>query len=484
MSNQWRKWLNKSTRGGGNFGDRRGQYTRLEQDERQTFDQIKHLSHNLENTDPVTLADYVNRVTKNTQYLTEQEYNEKFGVYHQKAIKELQDTNYVNDLLSPVRKMLSGKDTSIDTFRNMWENIKDRQQNIDRILAEVDRGIEASYKLVQNKFQEQPDLLKDLHAKYQEAYQNALNFGIQEKVKNVQHYGDLVTAVNQYINLSTKIKEAEDKVLAKLNQTEDDLWNEVKDQKNAKYLTDVQKMRLRDRPNIVIIKEMRNDIYERKQRMDNTLATINDRIQTPKEWLQKTFEKRPDISKELQEECKKAYQNALVEKNKIKTLIDQVKHYDDLKQRISQSEENLFSAIDELEQAQLKVLKLTDKQWAQGIQNKERTISDLIKGQDSPHNVGITKKLEQLQKIVDKGQKKEDHTFNHNFINARDKALDLGPRSEKELRLAYVAEEQALEEFDPITLRKTSLKTLDQLIGELQQLDTDLDELLKVTARG
>ena len=443
----------------------------MEQNKQKTYDHAKHQFYNLENTNPVTLADYVNRVIDNTQYLTKEEHDDDFNFHHQEAIKELEETNYVNDLLSPFRKMLSGKDTIIDTFRKMWEKIKDRKQKTDRILTDVDRGIEASYKLVQNKFREQPDILQGLHAEYQEAYQDALNFRM-EKVKNVQHYGDLVTAVNQYINLSTKIKEAEDKVLAKLNQTEDDLRNEVENQENAKYLTDMQKTRLMDQTNIIIIKEMRNDMYERKQLMNNTLSTINGRIQTPRGWLQKTFKKRSDIPEELQEECKKAYQKALVEENKLKKLIDQAKHYDDLEQHISQSEENLFRAIDKLEQAQLEVLKLTDMKWAQDIHKKEDAISDFI-------NFKITPKLEELQKIVDKGQRKEDYTFNHNFTNARNTAFeDLLPKSEKELRLAYVAEEQAFEEFDPIMPRKSSLQTLDQLIGELQRLDTDLDELL------
>jgi hypothetical protein len=439
---------------------------------RPSYNYAKHQLRNLENTEPATVEDYIKRIMGSTQYLTENEYINEFLLHHQESNKEIQGSDYIKSLLSPVLREI-GKYPSIDTFKKIWEKIKDRKQQMDCQLADVNRDIEASYKLVQHKFRERPDILQDLHIEYQKVYQENLDYRIQDKVQDAKNYDDLITVVNQYLDLSTTIQEVEAKVLGKLNQREDDLRDEVKDPKYTKYLTFEQKRQLSDTTNSVSIKEMRNDIYERKQQMDNALTIIHDRIQTPKQWLAKTFKKRSDIPQELQNECRIAYQQALKEENKLQTLIEQAKLYDDLEYYMGQSE-TLFDAIATLEQAQIKVLLCTDKKWALDVKQKEDMLAKLI-------NTSISRKLEQLQQIVDKGQSKGDHAFNRDFTNACHKAFeDVLPRSEKELRLAYTIEKRKSDEFDPLTPRNMSLKMLNQVIRELQQLDTDLDKLLKL----
>ena len=88
----------------------------MEQNKQPSYDYAKRQFHNLENTEPITLEDCINRITENTQYLTENEYHNEFLVHQQQSSKETQGADYITSLLIPLLKQMR-KNTSIDTFK-------------------------------------------------------------------------------------------------------------------------------------------------------------------------------------------------------------------------------------------------------------------------------------------------------------------------------------------------------------------------------
>jgi len=250
---------------------------------------------------------------------------------------------------------------------------------MDDTLYLVNRDTNASLKLVQNRLPEQPDILQGLRTEYENVSPVASNSGTPEKID----YASLVTTVNNYTGECKKIIRKVNELLNEHGLTKDDLRKEVNGPEHIKYLTLEQREQLNDKTDNVTIKEMRNDIYERKQQVDKTLATMSERIQKCNKWFEEiSQEGLPHIPEDLQEVHQDAHQQFVQVKENFQNIqgsIERSENYGDLDQHMFRIKK-LSKTIGKIEQAELVARRFTAELVAQQYTDElaaQRSAADL-----------------------------------------------------------------------------------------------------------
>jgi hypothetical protein len=101
-------------------------------------------------------------------------------------------------------------------IKQLWADIRHRQQKIDNRLASADKEIARYHNWAQETFEEQPNIPQNLKNNYEQAYQEALTQQkpIKDYIANkAQNYNDINRAERDYDRLIGVLQEKQLKVL-------------------------------------------------------------------------------------------------------------------------------------------------------------------------------------------------------------------------------------------------------------------------------